>query len=125
METLIGNRVRRFRITIHFLCRTPSCGDMVMTSYPVFIKLGINSKMRRFRAKVTQKNYQETGSCGSISYITFNFGRHLAEKSLNTSFPVFKKLGMSLKGSVLEQKLHRNTERKSGTAVPNHHSLFM
>ena len=42
-----------------------------------------------------------------------------------TSFPVFRKLGITLKGSVLEQKLHRNTIRKPGLAVPFHILLFI
>ena len=42
-----------------------------------------------------------------------------------TSFPVFIKLGITSKGSVLEQKLNRNAIRKPGLAVPNHILLFI
>jgi len=42
-----------------------------------------------------------------------------------TSFPVFIKLAITSKGSVLEQKLHKTTIRKPGLAVPNHTLLLI
>ena len=42
-----------------------------------------------------------------------------------TSYLVFIKLGITSKGSVLEQMLHRNTIRKPGLAVSFHILLFI
>ena len=69
---LKGNRVRAFQICIYFLHTGLASGEIAMTSFPVFIKLGITSKW-----------------------------------------------------SVLEQKLHSNTIWKPGLAVPFHILLFM
>ena len=97
----------------------------MMTSFPVFIKLGITSKGSVLELKLHRNTYYEIESCGSESYITFHFGRPLAEKSLITSFPVSRNTGITSKGSVLEQNLHRNTTRKQGFAVPSHILLFI
>jgi len=95
-------------------------GEIANYGISGFHKTKNNFERERFIAKVTQKHYQETGSCGSISYITFHYGRHLAEKSL-LQFPVANRQPETISWSHFSSCSWLQPER---TRPFNHRALF-
>ena len=94
-----------------------------MTSFPVFRKVGITLKRNVLELQLHENADRKSGTAVQNHYSLLCRTPSCGEIVM-TSFPVFIKLAITSKWSVLEQKLHRNTIRKLGLAVPNHILLF-
>ena len=58
---LTGNRIRALKICIYFPHTWPPSGEMMMTSFPVFIKLGITSKESVLKQKLRRNTNRKPG----------------------------------------------------------------